>query len=124
MFPPDSVDYVFTDPPYNGSIQYAELTYMWGSWLSFSSDFNERVKDEIVMNPSQKKGFETYYSMIFAAFQEIYKVLKKDHYMTLTFHNPDIKIRNSIIRACVFSGFEFEKVLFQEPPRLGSKGLL
>jgi DNA modification methylase len=63
-FPPESVDYIFTDPPYAQSIQYAELTFMWGSWLGFDSDFNERVADEIVINHSQRKGFDEYYNMI------------------------------------------------------------
>jgi hypothetical protein len=44
--------------------------------------------------------------------------------MTLTFHNPDIKIRNGIIRACVLTGFDFEKIIFQPPPRPSAKGLL
>ncbi len=123
-FPPDCVDYVFTDPPYGGSIQYAELTYMWGAWLNFSSNFNERVKDEIIINKQQKKYFDEYYNMIYTAFKEIYRVLKKGKYMTLTFHNPDIKIRNAIIRACVLAGFNFEKIIFQEPPRPSAKGLL
>ncbi len=123
-FPSDSIDYVFTDPPYGGSIQYAELTYMWGSWISFSSNFSERVKDEIVMNRQQKKDFDKYYTMIYAALKEIYRVLKKGKYMTLTFHNPDIKIRNAIIRACIFAGFDFEKIVFQELPRPSAKGLL
>jgi DNA modification methylase len=123
-FESDSIDYVFTDPPYGGSIQYAELTYMWGSWLNFSRDFNERVKDEIIINRRQKKGFDEYYTMILTVFKEIYRVLKKGKYMTLTFHNPDIKIRNAIIRACVFAGFDFEKIIYQEPPRPSAKGLL
>jgi len=27
--PEESVDYVFTDPPYDASIQYGELSYLW-----------------------------------------------------------------------------------------------
>ncbi|MDG6999077.1 MAG: hypothetical protein JRN15_08180, partial [Nitrososphaerota archaeon] len=123
-FPKESIDYVFTDPPYGGSIQYSELTFMWSSWLGFDSDFSDRAKDEIIINRSQKKGFDEYYNMIFSAFTEIYNVMKKGSYMTLTFHNPDIKIRNAIIRAGVFAGLDFQKIIFQEPPRPSAKGLL
>ena len=31
--PARSVDYIFTDPPYDASIQYGELSYMWAAWL-------------------------------------------------------------------------------------------
>jgi len=31
--PKESVDYVFTDPPYGGSVQYMELSALWASWL-------------------------------------------------------------------------------------------
>ena len=31
--PKEEIDYVFTDPPYGGSIQYMELSTLWASWL-------------------------------------------------------------------------------------------
>jgi 16S rRNA G966 N2-methylase RsmD len=31
--PEDSIDYIFTDPPYGSSVQYGELSLLWNSWL-------------------------------------------------------------------------------------------
>ena len=32
-------DFCFTDPPYAGSIQYGELSFMWARWLGFNGDY-------------------------------------------------------------------------------------
>ncbi len=31
--PEGSIDYIFTDPPYDASVQFGEFSYMWVSWL-------------------------------------------------------------------------------------------
>jgi adenine-specific DNA methylase len=66
--PSESVDYVFTDPPYGGSIQYSELSLLRSAWLAgektdprFPLDF---WKDEITINNNQGKNFEYYHSRL------------------------------------------------------------
>jgi hypothetical protein len=125
--PDNSVDYIFTDPPYGGSIQYGELLFLWASWLGFTKDFvsyDKMVEDEIIMNDYRSKSFDEYYRMMHAAFVEMSRVLKNGRYMTVTFHNPEFKIRNGIIRAAIFAGFDFEKTIYQPPARASAKGLL
>jgi len=125
--PRNSVDYVFTDPPYGGSIQYMELSTLWASWLkgkNNDSRFNLNFEEEITINESQEKDFETYHRMLRNAFEEIYKVLKPGRWLTVTFHNTQIKIFNSIIKAVVMSGFDLEKIIYQPPARASAKGLL
>ena len=51
--PPDSVDYIFTDPPYVGKVQYGELNFVWESWLGYSGDW---LANEIVVNPFRQKS--------------------------------------------------------------------
>jgi 16S rRNA G966 N2-methylase RsmD len=117
---PNSVDYVFTDPPYGGAIQYLELSTLWASWLKMGLDF----KDEITINDSQKKDFDYYHKMLTASFKQIYRVLKPEKYMTVTFHSTDIRVWNSIIQAVILAGFELEKIIYQAPARASAKGLL
>ena len=90
IIPQNSVDYVFTDPPYGDAVPYLELDYMWSSWLRFQPDF----EDEIIVSdsPVRNKTEEIYERMLKAAFVQIYKVLKPGKYMTVTFHNTNIKI--------------------------------
>jgi hypothetical protein len=108
--PDDSVDYVFTDPPY-GMVQYGELSYLWNAWLKQGFDF----KQEIVINPRQGKDFDYFHRMLCAAFKELFRVMKPQKYFTLTFHSPNIQIWNSIIKASVIAGFKIEKIIYQPP---------
>lgn len=123
--PSESVDYVFTDPPYGGSIQYFELNMLRSAWLAGEKN-DERFpldfwKDEITINNNQGKDFDYYHSRLHSAFREIYRVLKSGRFMTVTFHNKSVKIYNSIIRSVVFAGFELEKIIYQPPAHVSSK---
>jgi 16S rRNA G966 N2-methylase RsmD len=118
IIPDNSVDYVFTDPPYGGSVPYAELCTMWALWKGFKTNYD----DEITIN--DEKNFEYYHKMLQAAFRQVYKVLKSGKYLTVTFHSTDIKVWNSIINAVVLGGFDLEKIVYQPPARASAKGLL
>ncbi len=120
----DSIDYVFTDPPYGGAVQYFELSTLWCAWLNQKGDFCLDYNGEITINPQQHKDFDYYHKMLHSAFREIYRVLRPTKYMTVTFHNTDIKIYNSVIRACVIAGFDIEKIVYQPPARPSAKQLL
>lgn len=128
----DSVDYIFTDPPYGGEgIQYLELSFIWNSWLKF---FGEKIdwENEVVFNPYRSKKFDEkhYENKLTDVFKEAYRVLKNDGWMTVTFANKDLNIWNSIIRAFNHSGFELVNIvpmkasapnitqmLLKEPPK-------
>ncbi len=43
--PEECVDYMFTDPPYDASIQYGELSYLWNAWLKADFRYTERIVD-------------------------------------------------------------------------------
>lgn len=118
----NSVDYVFTDPPYGDSVPYLELHYMWNSWLGFNVNFEEEII--ISDSPVRKKTFDIYEKMLSKAFIETFRVLKPGKWMTVTFHNKYIKIWNAIINAVVLAGFDLEKIVFQPPPRPSPKSLL
>ncbi len=120
IMPKNSVDYVFTDPPYGGAVQYFELSTLWASWLKMDLNYT----DEITVNAQQNKDFEYYHKMLRASFKEIYQILKPGRYMTVTFHSTDIKVWNSIIKAVCMVGFGLEKIIYQPPARPSAKGLL
>jgi len=120
IIPPNSVDYVFTDPPYGGAVQYFELSTLWASWLGMELNYNE----EITVNQQQNKSFDYYHRLLAAAFRQIYNVLKPGRYMTVTFHSTNIKVWTSIISAVVLAGFDLEKIIYQPPARPSAKGLL
>lgn len=124
----NSIDYVFTDPPYGGDIQYFELSTLWLSWLRGEKE-DERFnldwwENEITINPKQNKDFDYYHNRLHVAFREIFRVLKSGKFLTVTFHNTDVKVYNSIIRAVIFAGFELDKIIYQPPARASAKALL
>lgn len=121
--PSNSIDYVFTDPPYGDSVPYLELHYMWSSWLRFEPNFSEEIiiSDSPVRNRGSK---ELYALMLSKAFREIFRVLKPNYYLTLTFHNADIEVYNSVIRSVIFAGFELDKIVYQPPAHPSSKAML
>lgn len=122
LIPPNSVDYVFTDPPYWDAVPYLELDYMWSSWLKFKPSFD----DEIIISdsPVREKREELYERMLKVAFVQIYRTLKPGRYMTVTFHNTDIRAWNAILSSCILAGFDLEKIIYQSPARPSAKGLL
>jgi 16S rRNA G966 N2-methylase RsmD len=124
LVPSNSIDYVFTDPPYGGSVQYMELSALWASWLKGKDNdprFQLNFDEEVTINDSQGKDFGFYHKMLRASFEEVYRVLKPDHWLTVTFHNTEIRIYNSIIKAIVLSGFDLEKIVYQPPAKKGAK---
>ena len=97
-----SVDYVFTDPPYGDAIQYSELSYMWNTWLS--KHFNN--KDEVIINPVQKKGVNEFNDQISLFIKETDRVLKDGGFFTLCFQNKDPEIWIKIIKQIRSSRFK------------------
>ena len=62
--------------------------------------------------------------MLTTAFKKIFQWLKPGGYCIVTFHNPNLKYRNILFRSVLQNGFEFEKIVYQPPPRASAKSLL
>ncbi|TFG16426.1 MAG: hypothetical protein EU530_11835 [Promethearchaeota archaeon] len=118
----NSIDYIFTDPPYGDSIQYFELSTLWNKWLDIANDTQET--EEIVINSHQKKSNEVYFQKLESGFKECYRVLKNDAFMTITFHNTNVKIRNGLIRSVLNCGFTLNSLVVQMPARNSLKSYL
>ncbi len=123
--PDECVDYIFTDPPYDASIQYGELSYLWNAWLKADYHYTENiVTHEVIRNEHQKKPFEVYYALLNNSFQGFYKTLRPECCLTLTFHNPTFMVRNATVRAGVFSGFNYEHIHHQPLGQVSAKAML
>ena len=123
--PEDCMDYIFTDPPYDASIQYGELSYLWNAWLKADYHYTENiVTHEVIRNERQKKPFEVYNALLNSSFQGFYKVLKPERCLTLTFHNPTFMVRNATVRAGVFSGFDYEHIHHQPLGQVSAKAMM
>jgi len=124
IIPDDSIDYVITDPPYGHSIQYGELLYLWGAWLNLVDEYNTTLSQELIENSHQNKTITDYENHLFIIFKEIFRVLKPKKWLTVTFHNPQLKYRAILYRCAILSGFSLEEIHYQPPARPSAKSLL
>lgn len=102
--PNESIDYIFTDPPYGDAVPYFEQSIIWNSWLKLSPNY----KNEIVISDakSREKNVENFNIEINQAFSEIRRVLKSDGYFSLTYHSLSGAEWKAITNACIKNGFE------------------
>lgn len=100
----ESVDYVFTDPPYGEAVPYFEQSIIWNSWLKFSPDY----ENEIVITDSKqrKKGVFEFENEIYLAFKEISRVLKPNGLFSLTYHSLSGLEWKAITNACIKNNFK------------------
>jgi len=82
--PSRSVDYVFTDPPYGGTVQYGELNYLWEAWLGFDTGWRT---DEIVVNEARNQDLSRWAGLLLASMQECHRVLKPGRWLSLCYHD-------------------------------------
>ncbi len=99
--PNDSIDYIFTDPPFGGNLNYSELSFIWEAWLKVFTN----QKTEAIISAVQGKGLLEYQSLMTQCFSECYRVLKPGRWMTVEFHNSQNSVWNAIQESLQRSGF-------------------
>jgi DNA modification methylase/uncharacterized protein YbaR (Trm112 family) len=97
----NSIDYIFTDPPFGSNLMYSELNFLWEAWLKVFTN----NKPEAVVNNTQKKGLPEYQRLMERCFAECYRILKPGRWMTVEFHNSANSVWNSIQEALLRAGF-------------------
>lgn len=101
VLPGNSIDYIFTDPPFGSNINYSELSFAWEAWLSVKTN-NEQ---EAIINSVQQKKLKEYQQLMEKCFIEYYRVLKPNRWMTVEFHNSQNAVWNAIAEALLRAGF-------------------
>jgi len=99
--PDDCLDYIFTDPPFGGNLNYSELNFIWEAWLKVFTN----QKPEAIINAVQGKGLLEYQSLMTQCFTECYRILKPGRWMTVEFHNSQNSVWNAIQESLQRSGF-------------------
>jgi len=99
--PDQSVDYIFTDPPFGSNLLYSELNFLWESWLKVFTN----IKNEAIENNSQNKDLQEYQEIMERCFKENYRILKPGRWMTVVFHNSQNKVWIAIQEALQRAGF-------------------
>jgi DNA modification methylase len=97
----DSIDYIFTDPPFGESLQYAELNFFHEAWLKVHT----QLKQDCVLNYVHDKDLAFYQSLMIRAFTEAHRILKPGRWITVEFHNSQNSVWMAIQEALWRAGF-------------------
>ena len=99
--PDDSIDYVFTDPPFGENIFYADLNYLVESWHRART----RTAAEAIVDRPKGKEIADYQRLMQRCFEAYRRVLKPGRWITVVFHNSRNAIWNAIQEAMLAAGF-------------------
>lgn len=108
----ESVDYIYTDPPYGKKIQYLDLSVMWNAWLDLEVT-EEDYQLEAIEGGEAKKSKEDYSGLIADSIREMFRVLKFDRWMSFVFQHQDPAYWHLIVETAQKAGFEFVNTVKQ-----------
>ena len=99
--PSNSIDYIFTDPPFGDNLSYSELSFIWEAWLNIKTNYTT----EAVMNTSHGKSIVEYQSLMTKCISEYFRVLKPSRWITVEFHNSKNSVWMAIQESIQKAGF-------------------
>ena len=97
----NTIDYVFTDPPFGDYIPYSEINQINEAWLESLTE----SKDEVIINKAQQKDVESYGELMGQVFHQLSKVLKNDGKVSLVFHSAKSEVWRSLVNSFSNAGF-------------------
>ena len=110
--PVNSLDGVFTDPPYLGNVQYAELMdfcYVWlrrllGGTIEAFEKESTRSPQELTGNVEMGRGLEHFAAGLSTVFQRMAEALKPGAPLAFTYHHNDLKAYYPVAVAILDAG--------------------
>lgn len=104
--PTESVDYIYTDPPYGSKIPYLDLSIMWNTWLDLPVSAQDYANEAIEGGESGKSK-KDYSDLLTQSIKEMARVLKYDRWMSFVFAHKDPTYWHLIVDAAESAGFEY-----------------
>ena len=101
LIPDESVDYIFTDPPFGENIYYSDLNILVESWHRVRTNSGP----EAIVDKVKEKSLQDYQRFMQRCFEEYYRVLKPGRWMTVEFSNSQASVWNSIQTTLQQAGF-------------------
>jgi len=109
----ESVDYIFTDPPYGSHIAYLDLSTMWNAWLGFDVKLEDK-QAEVIEGGDLEKSRDEYANLLESSLREMYRVLKWNGWVSIVFAHKDLSYWNVLIAAAQDAGLEYANTVVQE----------
>jgi len=114
----DKLNYVVTDPPYAGNVNYSELADFFYVWqrLILSKNYTHFAPEttpkaaEIIENPSRGKTAADYEEGLTAVWRNCGEALTDDGLLVFTFHHAEIRTWETLLESLCNAGFLIEAV--------------
>lgn len=113
FIPKETVDYIYTDPPYGKKIPYLDLSAMWNAWLDLEVT-EQDFKDEAIEGGEHDKSKDEYNELMAQSIKEMYRVLKYDRWLSFVFAHKDPEFWHLIIDTAESCGFEYAGAVAQK----------
>ena len=113
----NSIDFVFTDPPFGDFIPYAEVNQINELWLPAVT----KRSAEVIISAAQNKNVDTYRDMLAKVFREIRRVTKDDHPIAVVFHAAKAAVWGAFSEAIRMSGLEIQQTSFLDKTQASFK---
>ncbi len=108
----NSIDYIFTDPPYGGHISYLDLSTLWNVWLGFQPATQVREK-ELIVGGELDLSDETYTNRLGASVRACLQMLKKGRWLSLVFQHWNAAYFDAILTSAAESGADLKAAVSQ-----------
>lgn len=96
----ESIDYVFTDPPFGAYIPYSEINQINELWLGAKTN----AAEEAIISPAQNKALREYEGLLTSVFTEVARVMKEKADMTLVFHSAHASVWQALSSSLTAAG--------------------
>ena len=109
---PNSVDYIFTDPPYGAFISDLDLSILWNHWLGFPVT-DETREQETIVGGEQKHTEEHYKKSLARSIETCFRLLKPDRWLSIVFQHWDTSYFATILETASECGGELKAAITQ-----------
>jgi adenine-specific DNA methylase len=112
------IDFVITDPPYAGNVNYSELADFFHVWLrlllkdiypQFQPEYTPKV-EEVIENKTRGKSANDFKEGLKKVFQEAHRVSKDEAPLIFTFHHAEDSAWEALLDAVCEAGYFVEVV--------------
>jgi len=108
----ETVDYIYTDPPYGAHIAYLDLGTMWHAWLGLEVTDEMRAR-EAIEGGEQQFDEKHYLDLLGKSFEQMFYALKDEAWLSLVFHHKETNLWYSIRDMLRYIGFTYVNCVAQ-----------
>lgn len=105
---PESIDYIFTDPPYGGHIAYLDLSVLWTHWLGLPKP---NASAEAIVGGELRLTEEHYKNKLADSMRQCVQLLRRDRWLTVVFQHWDVSYFRVILEAITGLGAELKAAI-------------